>query len=304
MGTAGIILRQIVVMFIYMAIGWLLFKKKLVTKEGSGSLANVLLSAVMPCVILNSFSGVSSPEKNRTVLLSILGAALALALSMVLAHLVYRKDPVADFGSAFSNAGFMGIPLVAAAFGSQSVIYVSGMMAFLLVLQWTYGQSLLAGNWNELALKKIAANPLVIAFVIGMAVYFGRMPLPGIIKDCLSSMAALNAPLAMIILGTYLAEVSFREIFTSRRLWAVSLYRGFAIPLATMALLLLVFPRNRDMASMLLISASAPVGANVAVFAKKQGKDYQYACKLVCLSTLLSAVTMPAVMLLWNTVAV
>lgn len=303
MGTAGIILRQIAVMFIYMAIGWLLFKKHLVTKEGSSSLANVLLYAVMPCVILNSFSVPSYPGKDRAVLLSILGAAIVLALSMLLAHAAFRKDAVADFGSAFSNAGFMGIPLVAAAFGDEAVIFVAGMMAFLFVLQWTYGQSLLAGNWKELSVRKIVTNPLVIAFALGLAIYFARIPVPGIIKGCLSSMSALNAPLAMVILGTYLAEVSFKEIFTSRRLWLISLYRGFLIPVLTLFLLLLLFPKDRSMAQMLLVTASAPVGANVAVFAKKQGKDYRYACRLVCLSTLLSVVTMPLVLLLWEVLA-
>ena len=48
----------------------------------------------------------------------------------------------------------------------------------------------------------------------------------------------------------------------------------------------------------LLISAIAPVGANVAVYAQLHSKDYVYASKTVVISTLLSLVSMPAVVLL------
>lgn len=41
---------------------------------------------------------------------------------------------------------------------------------------------------------------------------------------------------------------------------------------------------------------AAPVGANVAIYAQLNGRDYTYACQTVVMSTLLSIATMPAVM--------
>lgn len=52
------------------------------------------------------------------------------------------------------------------------------------------------------------------------------------------------------------------------------------------------------MKTALYIAAMAPVGANAAVYAQKQGRDYSYAVGLVCLSTLFSVVTMPLLILL------
>ena len=48
----------------------------------------------------------------------------------------------------------------------------------------------------------------------------------------------------------------------------------------------------------LLLSACAPVGSNVAVYAQKLGKDYTHAVKIVCLSTFLSVITMPLLMMI------
>ena len=43
MENASIILKQIVIMFIYMGVGYALFHMKLITKEGSKTLANLIL---------------------------------------------------------------------------------------------------------------------------------------------------------------------------------------------------------------------------------------------------------------------
>ena len=49
MGTIGSILfQQILVMFLLIAVGYVLFKGKLVSIEGSKTLSNILLYAVSP----------------------------------------------------------------------------------------------------------------------------------------------------------------------------------------------------------------------------------------------------------------
>ena len=47
-------------------------------------------------------------------------------------------------------------------------------------------------------------------------------------------------------------------------------------------------------------AASAPIGANVAVYVQLHDMDYPYACQSVALSTVLSVVTLPALMALAN----
>ena len=298
-----VIFRQIVIMFVYMAVGWFLRHKELITHEGSSSLSNLLLYVISPCVVVNSFTVEATPERDIAFMFSILAAVVVLILSIVLAHIVYRKDPVSDFGCAFSNAGFMGAPLVQSAFGIEGLMYGTGDMALMGVLQWTYGQNLLSNDKTRMSFKKIFLNHMVIAFLIGLLIYYCRIPVPGIAKECISSFSALNAPIAMGILGTYLGEIPFKSIFNERRIWLASFYRLIAIPLVTLAVLRIVFASHLDVARVLVVLASAPVGAGTAIYARRLDRDYQHAVKLVCFSTLCSVITMPLIIYLWEMIA-
>lgn len=300
MATVFIVLRQIVIMFIYMAIGGLLFQKGLITKEGSKSLANLLLYVVLPCVVVKSFCVARTPERVSGLLVSFLAAFGILLLAMAVSHLLFQKNPIDDFGAAFSNAGFMGFPLVAAVQGSEAIFYAAGFVALLNALQWTYGQSLISGDPSYRSPKAILKNPLVLSLLLGILIFCFELPVPAIASDLLAALAALNAPLAMVILGVYLAQTDAKTLFNDPHLYVVAAARLVLIPLLTALMLKLLPAQYAAIATTLIIVAAAPIGSNVAVYAQKLGKDYAYAVRGVCLSTLLSAITMPLLMLLAN----
>lgn len=300
MATVFIVLRQSIIMFVYMAIGGLLFKKGLITKEGSKSLANLLLYAVLPCVVVKSFCVARTPERMSGLLVSFLAALGILLLAMAVSHLLFKKNPIDDFGAAFSNAGFMGFPLVAAVQGSEAIFYAAGFVALLNALQWTYGQSLISGDPSYRSPKAILKNPLVLSLLLGILIFCFELPVPAIASDLLAALAALNAPLAMVILGVYLAQTDARTLFNDPHLYVVAAARLVLIPLLTAWMLKLLPAQYAAITTTLVIVAAAPIGSNVAVYAQKLGKDYAYAVRGVCLSTLLSAITMPLLMLFAN----
>lgn len=298
MEQALILLAQLAVMFIYVAVGWWLRRVKLVTSENSAALTNLLLYVILPCVIMKSFLQEATAEKTAMLLWSMLLGALALGLAMLASFLIFRKNPVADFGSAFSNAGFMGIPLITAVLGGEAVFFIAGMVALLNILQWTYGQALLSGSTKELKPAGLLKNPMIISFVIGLLLYFLPVTLPAILTNAIGTIAGCNAPVAMVILGVLLGGVSFRTMFLSKDAWLTSLVRLLVIPVLT-ALLLKAFPFIQpDIRTAVLIAAAAPVGSNLAVYVQRQGGDSQSAAAIVCLSTIFSTVSMPLIMLL------
>lgn len=298
MATVFIVLRQSIIMFVYMAIGGLLFQKGLITKEGSKSLANLLLYVVLPCVVVKSFCVARTPERMSGLLVSFLAALGILLLAMAVSHLLFKKNPIDDFGAAFSNAGFMGFPLVAAVQGSEAIFYAAGFVALLNALQWTYGQSLISGDLSYRSPKAILKNPLVLSLLLGILIFCFELPVPAIASDLLAALAALNAPLAMVILGVYLTQTDPKTLFNDPHLYVVAAARLVLIPLLTILVLKLLPAQYAAIATTLVIVAAAPIGSNVAVYAQKLGKDYAYAVRGVCLSTLLSAITMPLLMLL------
>ncbi len=297
----GIILtlgKQLLTMFLYMLIGFLLFKKELITKEGSKSLAHLLLYCILPCVIIRSFYTERTPEKTTAFVWSLGLAVLALGLSMAVCAVLFRKSPIDNIACAFSNAGFMGIPLVTSLLGSEAVFYSAGFVALLNVLQWTYGQWALSKGKVKLSAGTVFKNPIVISFVVGLLLFFTGLPLPEIATNAMNSISALNAPVAMIILGVYLAQTDIGSMVTSLRLYWISLVRLILIPILTLLCLLPFQSVDTQIVLTLMLVASAPIGSNIAVYTQKLGMDYTYSVQTVCNSTVLSIVSMPCIVAL------
>ena len=58
-----VLFKQIFLMFIYMMIGYVLYKKKLVTKQGSKELGSLLLYIILPMAIIKPYLIDFSREK-------------------------------------------------------------------------------------------------------------------------------------------------------------------------------------------------------------------------------------------------
>lgn len=287
--------NQLLIMFLYMGIGWGLFHKKLITREGSKSMAHLLLYCVLPSVILCSFSIPRTPENTRELLWSFLLAAVTLGVSMAVSAFLFPRDPVDNFGVAFSNAGFMGFPLITAVLGSGATFYAAGFVGLLNALQWTYGQWVLTGDRKQISVWSAVMNPIVLSLAAGLVIFFMGLELPALVTTPLQALAALNAPLAMIVLGVYLAQADLGKMLVTPRLYLASALRLVVIPLLTLAVLTVLHSGTREIGLAILLAAAAPIGSNVAVYAQKLDLDYTYAVQLVCISTLLSIISMPLV---------
>lgn len=296
MQMVSILFYRILLMMCYMLLGFFLYKKRLVTEVGSLELGKILLYLVLPSAIMKSFLVEYSPELAMKLLISFALAVGSLLLSIVLSYVVFKKRfPIENFGSAFSNAGFIGIPLIEGLWGSEAVFYVASYIALLNILQWTYGVFIMSGSKESIKVKSIATNPILISCVLGIILFFLPIPIPNFFKGVLGGVAAMNAPLAMIILGIYLAQLTLKELLFDRRVYISSFIRLIVSPLITLAFFCLLPKLDIVIKLAILLAASAPIGSNVAIFAHMQNLDYTKAVKNVCVSTLLSIVTMPLI---------
>lgn len=290
-----IVIRQICTMFLFMGIGFLMYRKDLITKEGSKSLAHLLLYCILPCVVLKSFCVERTPEKVAELGVSFGMAVVILFLSMIVTAIVFRKNPISQFGAAFSNAGFMGFPLITATLGSEAVFYAAGFVALLNALQWTYGQYILSGGKKKITFGGVVKNPLVVSLTLGILIFLFQIPIPGLVSGVMNSVAGMNSPVAMIVLGVYLAQTDLRSIFCDKSAYVASAVRLLVIPVLTVAVCMLVPKQYQTISMALVLANAAPIGSNVAVYAQKLDLDYTYAVKTVCLSTILSVITMPLI---------
>lgn len=296
MEIVSLLFRQNIIMFLYLMIGYLLYRGKLLTSAGSSELGKMLLYLVMPVAIIKSYIQDFSQEMLTGFLISFAAAAVSLLAAIIVSTLFFRsRSVVRQFGAAFSNAGFIGIPLVQMTLGDGAVFYVASFVAILNLLQWTYGVLIMTKDKSAISIKKLRTNPILIAFVIGMLLFLLPVSLPGLLSGMVATIASMNAPLAMIVLGAYLAQVPLMELVTDRQTYLCTAVRLLIIPVLTLFLLCLVPGEYRTIRIAVLLAASAPVGSNVAIFAQIYGENYRDAVKDVCLSTLCSILTMPVI---------
>ena len=297
METILILVRQILQMFLLGGLGFALYKGKKISAEGSKALGNILIYLALPSVIINGFLVERTAEHLWGMLYSALAAAVLLLLSAAAARLFFRKDPIAAFAGAFSNPGFFGVPLIIASVGQGAVFYVASFIAFLNVGQWTYGVSLLNGQPIRQGFqpKKLIRAPFMIAILIGLFFFLTQIQLPSVVTGCLSTVASLNTPLAMFTVGIYFAQTDIRRMIRRLPSYQVAAVRLLVVPLLSVLLLSLLPGTMNDMKIALLLATACPVGSNVAVYAQLHGKDYGYAVETVVISTILSILTIPAI---------
>lgn len=303
MSTVFTLLQQVIIMFLLAGVGYVMFRTKKISQEGSRCLGNILIYLSLPCVIINGFLVERTTAKLWGLLFSSLAAAIILAFSILISRLFFKKDPIAHFASSFANPGFFGIPLILSCIGNDAVFYVAAFIAFLNMLQWTYGVSLLTGEKASFKPKALLKAPFMIAIIIGLSFFLTGLPMPTILDKSMDFLAGLNTPLAMFTTGIYLAQTDLVKMLRNTRLYVLSAVRLLLIPAISLAVLSLLPADLSDMKMAILIASACPVGSNVAVYAQLHNSDYPYAVETVVISTMLSILTLPIIVqaatLLW-----
>ena len=290
------VILEVAVILILILVGYFTVKKGMFTKESLGSITSFLLYIVTPCLIVSSFLSAESGKLDGwTLLLAAVLPALSIVISIALSYLFFRREPsgrrrVLRFSMIFCNVGFMGIPLVEGIVGSEGVLYGSFFIAVFNIFCWTYGYVMMGGG--KVRLKALLLNLGVIGIVIGLPLYLLDVPVPALFVEPVELISALNTPLAMIVVGGYIAQVKLRAFVSDLAVYKMAVLRLVVAPLLYLALVWLLRPDETLLMST-VIQAATPVAANCVLFAVQYGSDAELASKSVAVSTALSVVTIP-----------
>lgn len=296
MSFFSLLINQIVIMLILMTLGYLLYKVGLISDAGAKDMSNILLYLVIPVVIIKSFILERTSENISNLINGTIFSIVAMVISIIISYLFFgKKDGVANFSSAFSNAGFIGIPIVRAVVGEEAVFYISMMIVLINSLQWTYGVYMISDDKSAINPKKIITNPIVLSVIIGLFIFFLEIPVPKIVTSIFVHVENLNTCLAMLVSGVYLAQSNLLKMLKKINVYKVSILRLIVIPLITLMIFRFFAIGRSDIKLAIIIASACPVGSNVAIFANLYNKDYISAIEEVCMSTLLCILTLPLI---------
>lgn len=312
---------SVLTLFCYVMIGFILRKTKLVNEGFAKNFSVYVLYVAQVALLLHGFIIPFDKMVLKNLLILLFFAVAAHIAFYFFAINLYKKAPdatkqVLRFATIFSNAGYMGIPVISDVFGEEYVIYATFYCVAFNVFAFSLGRLIYTGDAKYIKLKNLIINPAVIPISIGFILYctgattaivdsMSRSDFLGqtfsFLYNILTVLKNTVAPASMIIIGVKLAETSFKGLHRDKNVYLFLILRLFLlatllwIPLRVLYEFSLI---TYEVMAILVILASTPSAALTTMFAELYDKDSKYAGKLVALSTVLSVLTMPLVALL------
>lgn len=291
-------------LLIMMAVGFVCYRVGWLDKEKNKVLSKIVINVAQAALLVNAILG-STLRVELPEMAGILGASLAMyvvlwAIGAVFGRAVGQKGDgnLYHFMVMFGNVGFVGYPIIISLFGEDALFYGALFNVVFPLILYTYGVILLVGKGGRDRISwKLLLNPSIIATFAALLLYIGRVPVPQAVLSAADYLGSLSISGSMLVLGATLATVPVRQVLGDWRIYLLSAMCLVVSPVVVWAVLRL-FITNQVVLGVAVIMAAVPVGANGTAMCLEYGADEQTATRGFFMTTLLSMVTIPLVMLL------
>ena len=317
-----VVLQQMVMIFILIGIGLLLYKKKIISemtsKQISGIIVNVTNPALLICSAFQDGPKVSVPELGMALGFYLLIYAILIAVSFLIPRIL-RVPNMYHYSyqmlTIFGNVGFIGIPLASAVLGAESLIFVSiynlifNILIYLLqkaeAKQLSAKQPTADGSVISSAdfsatvtspLWKKLVNAGTISAAATIIFYLCDFRVPSIIPSTLNYMGQATTLLSMLVLGASVAQMTFKDIFSHPKLYGFTLMRQILVPIGCV-LLLRPFIQSPLVLNTMALMLAVPAGNMPLMLSKQLRVETDTISQGIILTTILSLMTIPVVSL-------
>jgi predicted permease len=218
-----------------------------------------------------------------------------------------REAAVFKAHSMFGNTIFLGFPLITALYGTEGLLYASMFQLVSNLIMWTVGVVVLThGNgtsWTKSLLKVL--NPNTLATLTGLIFFMLTIKLPDLLVKPLSELGAANTWLSMLYIGAMLVFSDVRGLLGRKSLYIISVNRLIVFPAILVSIFAIIASitgsvPDKLVTSVIILEASMPCMASVVIMAKELGADDHLAVGNVFISTLLSIITLPLLVMAIN----
>ncbi|MBD5115408.1 MAG: AEC family transporter [Ruminococcaceae bacterium] len=297
-------------MALLIAVGVICQKTKIIGNEVNKGISDIALKVSTPALLVSSFQQELNAERLQRLGYAALLAVIAILFAAVLGYLCIPKVrnrskddngrlSIERFSAIYSNCAFMGIPLINGIYGDEGVFYLTAFYALFNIAVWTHGVIMMKGETGVRQVLKALASPALIGIVIGAALFFLQISLPDVIKQALDYAGSMTTPLGMLVAGVTIAQTNLPGALKKLKIYYISALRLIIIPVLTIVLFLL-FPFDETVMGVTVAAAACPAATICTMFAISFNKDSLYAGEIFAVSTVLSAVSLPLIMWLFD----
>lgn len=307
MNISILLMQQIVQLFLMIFMGYLIVKTGLVRDDDSKVLSKIILYLIVPCVIINAFQVDYTTDTVKGLLIAFAASVMTQVILLVVisvAGKLLHLNEVEVASVYYSNSGNLIVPIVTFILGQEWVLYGCVFMSVQLVFLWTHCKKIISREASY-DLKKIILNINMISIFIGVILFFTGIRLPEIIRNTLASVGTMIGPASMIVTGMLFAGMNLKQIFANKRVYFITFLRLIAVPLIALVLIKLsnLASFSADGNKIMLIVFLAiitPSASTVTQMCQVYGNDSKYASAINVMTTLLSIITMPVMVMLFQ----
>ena len=307
MQISVLLAEQIAELFLMILMGYVIVKLGLVTDDDSKILSKIVLYIVIPCVMINAFQIDYTPDKVQGMFLALVASVVLQVLLLIAVWImgkIFHLNEVEVASIYYSNSGNLSVPIVTYVLGDEWVVYGCVFMAVQLIFMWTHGKYIISSG-DRIDWRKIVLNINMIAIFIGAVLFLLKIHLPVIVDDTLRAVGSTIGPVSMIVTGMLIAGMNLRDIFTNRRVYAVTFLRLLLVPVLALIILKISglvtwHPQGEKILLVIFLAVITPSASTITQMCQVYGGNSKYSSAINVMTTLLAIVTMPIMVLLYE----
>ena len=288
------IYKQMGILFSLCAVGFFANKFKIMDEASNQKFSKFIVNITIPALIISS--SLSSVDSDMIQVFKVLGiAALMFIVTSILSRYLVkwlRMERTMELMLSYSNLGFMGIPMVSCLYGETGVFYVSLFMMVFNISLFTHGIHIFNSDKNiRFSFKQILNAGSISAF-IAMILFLFKTPIPGTISELLRLVGNITTPLAMIIIGSTLAQIRIKEFYDIRKLFIFAIFKMVLYPVLVYVILSFTVWDSMIVKTATLLWA-LPTAGNVSMVCSEYEGNAELVAKGIFMTTIASVVTIP-----------
>lgn len=301
---------KMIQLFLIILIGYVTCKCGAFGKEARLHVTRLVLQVAIPGVTLSSVLNQSALPEPKEIL-GLFAVAASSYLVLLLGALLVPKllfvpkaeEGIYRFMTAFANVGFIGYPVTQAIFGDEAIFYTCvfnlpfNFLAFSIGVIFIQKSAALMKGEDASSVKAAVTwrtflTPCLISSVLAIVLAFTGWKAPAIIGDTCKMLGDITTPAALMVIGSSLAEMPVREMFSNKKVYLFAFFRLLILPLVIF-FLYRMFVTDKLLLGVCVIISAMPVATNGTMLCLQYNADEKLMAQGTFITTLASLVTIP-----------
>jgi predicted permease len=296
-----IVLTSLLPVILLIAIGFIACRVGWIRATALKDLGSLVFSVLTPALLFRTMSTVHVERLDFKPVVAYFAAVIWLFLVMLVWRRATQRATVLALAATFSNTVAIGIPLVSLAYGEAGLVTlftIISLHALILLTLATVALELAVArqkiqtgpasqhkaSWRRPvldALRNGILHPVPLPILVGLLFAQTGLVMPDVLDRPLQLLGSAMGPMALLLVGATLANARIGQHL--RGAFGLSLLKNLVLP-ALVALIGLLMGLQGLPLTILVVTASLPIGANVFMFSQR----YQVAEELVTASVAVS----------------